>query len=156
MATNDFHAEPVSASKADEDIPATHAVTFPNDDEQHEEKIESSRPKGVEMDRTMTQEHRDLAAAGYEHLEEKKDKKDKSEFENVDIYEHALSFDELSKLHRTNFDAKDPAQSVGLTDTEANARSARDGKNILTPHKKKSALRKVCLVAIHGSLLLTG
>ena len=184
MATNvpdsDLISQAPAAASTTPDLPAPRAVAFPDDDEQHDEKkIETSRPKGVTlgrtvtqedravafgdddeekkaghsrpkgvaMNRTMTQEDRELAAAGYEHLEEKKTKeeKDKSEFEHVDIYEHELPFDELAKLHNTNFDPKDPAQSAGLTDTEASARSARDGKNILTPPRKKSALRKVCL-----------
>ena len=194
MATNDPDSDlisqaPVTSSSPTADIPATRAVAFPDNDEQHDEMIESfrpkgvamgrtmtqedravafgdddeekrpghSRPKGVAMSRTMTQEDRDLAAAGYEHLEEKKTKaeKDKSEFEHVDIYEHALSFDELAKLHDTSFIAKDPAQSTGLTSTEAGARSARDGKNVLTPPKKKSALRKVCPFDILANFLLT-
>ena len=184
MATNvpdsDLISQAPAAASTTPDLPAPRAVAFPDDDEQHDEKkIEASRPKGVTlgrtvtqedravafgdddeekkaghsrpkgvaMNRTMTQEDRELAAAGYEHLEEKKTKeeKDKSEFEHVDIYEHELPFDELAKLHNTNFDPKDPAQSAGLTGTEASARSARDGKNILTPPRKKSALRKVCL-----------
>jgi sodium/potassium-transporting ATPase subunit alpha len=111
-------------------------VAFPAESEVHEDK--RIRPKGPEMKRELTKEERDLAAAGYEHLEEKK-----VEINNVDIQEHRLSFKGIGDAHKTSFDTKDPAQSAGLTSEDAKARLARDGQNILTPPKKKSALRKV-------------
>lgn len=99
---------------------------------------------GVEMKREMTQEDKDLAAAGYDHLNKPKPGvADTHELENVDITEHKLPFAELEAVLQTNFEWKDPAASQGLTEEEAKARLARDGKNILTPPKKKSALRKV-------------
>ena len=135
----------------DEEAQTTRAVVFPDEDgEIHEEKLHHHlRPKGVEMKREMTKEDKELAAAGYEHLDEHKHKgKDggKSDFGDVDIHEHQLGFVELGTTLETNFDAKDPAHSHGLTGSEAKARLARDGLNVLTPPKKKSALRKVqCL-----------
>ncbi|KIM87383.1 hypothetical protein PILCRDRAFT_772356 [Piloderma croceum F 1598] len=110
------------------------------------------------MKRELTQEDRKLAAAGYEHLEEQKAKKGqtKAEIDNVDIQEHHLSFEELKQAHNASFDTKDPAQSPGLTSEDAKARLARDGQNILTPPKKKSALRKYfdCLNTMFNILLI--
>lgn len=127
----------------EEETLATRAVAFPDDNDVHEDRrIGGIRPKGAEMKREMTQEDRELAAAGYEHLEEKK-AKDKSEFDDVDIQEHRLTFEGLGHAHNTVFDTKDPAQSAGLTSEDAKVRLARDGQNIITPPKKKSALRKV-------------
>ncbi|THU93643.1 hypothetical protein K435DRAFT_861340 [Dendrothele bispora CBS 962.96] len=67
------------------------------------------RVKGVEMKRTITQEDRDLTAAG------------------------------LTSELGTFFNSKDPSASTGLTAGEAKEHLAR---NVFTPHKKKSALRK--------------
>jgi hypothetical protein len=107
-----------------------------------------SRGTGVEMKREMTQEDKELAAAGYEHLDKTKTKakggKDE-DLEKVDITEHQLPFAELGTALGTNIDTKDPGASDGLTANEAKARLARDGQNVLTPPKKKSALRKVCV-----------
>lgn len=143
---------PVEAPTSnDEENLAIRAVAFPDDNEVHEDKrVGGLRPKGPEMKREMTQEDRELAAAGYEHLEENKAKKGegKAELDNVDITEHRLSFDDLRIAHNTSFDTKDPAQSPGLTVEDAKARLARDGRNVLTPPKKKSALRKVRLVTL--------
>ena len=123
------------------------AVAFPDaENEIHEEKLHHGhlRPKGVEMKREMTKEDKELAAAGYEHLEEEKIKEhEKADFDNVDIQEHRLPLPELSKSMDTQFDTKDPASSAGISEEEAKARLARDGPNVLTPPKKKSALRKV-------------
>jgi len=135
----------------DEENITTRAVAFPVDDAINEDKrIGGLRPKGPEMKRELTHEDRELAAAGYEHLEEQKAKKGqtKAEIDNVDIKEHCLSFEELRQAHNTFFDTKDPAQSPGLTSDDAKARLARDGQNILTPPKKKSALRKVSPVRL--------
>jgi sodium/potassium-transporting ATPase subunit alpha len=147
-------AQPVGPlTSPNEENVATRAVAFPDDDEIHEDKrIGALRPKGPEIKREMTQEDRDLAAAGYEHLEEKQ----QSEVDNVDIQEHRLSLKDLAKAHNTLFDTKDPAQSAGLTTEDAEARLARDGKNVLTPPKKKSALRKYfdCLNTMFNILLI--
>lgn len=124
-------------------------VAFPDydvnaNDEKH---LGVPRPRGVEMRREMTKEDKELAAAGYEHLDVDKTKgkggSKKSEFENVDIREHGLSLSGLAEELDTSFDIKNASASAGLTNEEAQARLARDGKNILTPPKKKSALRKV-------------
>ncbi|KAK7675862.1 hypothetical protein QCA50_021209, partial [Cerrena zonata] len=144
----------------DEEIQATRAVVFPDEQgEIHEEKLHHLRPKGVEMKREMTKEDKELAAAGYEHLDEEKHKGkdgDKADLENVDIYEHSLSFTELGAALETTPDTKDPAQSPGLTNDEAKARLARDGQNVLTPPKKKSALQKYmdCLMTMFNILLI--
>jgi len=127
----------------DEENPASRVVAFPDDihDEKH-----TARPKGVEMKRSITQEDRELAAAGYEHLDGKqKDQKHlpASSLENEDIHEHKLDFVGVTDAFKTSFDAKDPGRSFGLASEEAKARLAKDGPNILTPPKKKSALRKV-------------
>jgi len=123
---------------------STRVVAFPGDNQIREEKVVVLRPKGAEMKRTLTQEEKDLAAAGYEHLHPSssvnKDEKETS----VDITEHQLGFDALVDTLKTNFDVKDPGHSFGLTADEAKSRLERDGPNILTPPKKKSALRKVC------------
>lgn len=131
----------------------TRVVAFDQQHDQgdvHEEKTHHGhlRPRGVEMKREMTKEDMELAAAGYEHLQEGKvkgKKGDAPELDNVDINEHRLGFDQLIKTLDTNIDTKDPGVSFGLTAEEAKARLARDGPNILTPPKKKSALRKVRL-----------
>jgi len=121
--------------------PGPRAVVLP-EDTIREEKMAGIR--GVEMThRTMTKEDKELAAAGYDHLGTPKDQKTENETQ-VDIYEHKLPFDGLSDELKTNFDLKDPGHSFGLTSDEAKARLERDGPNLLTPPKKKSALRKVC------------
>lgn len=136
---------PPAEPAVDEDKQAVRAVAFPDDHEVHE--AERIRPRGPEMKREMTQEDRELAAAGYEHLEEKAKKgQEKPDLEDVDIQEHRLAFKDLGPALETAFDAKDPGQSLGLTAQEVATRLARDGHNILTPPKKKSALRKVCTV----------
>jgi len=115
------------------------AVVLP-EDTLREEKVTIAR--GVEMThRTMTKEDKELAAAGYDHLSTPKDQKNEKGT-NIDIHEHSLSFDGLTSELKTNFDLKDPGHSFGLTSDEAKDRLARDGPNMLTPPKKKSALRK--------------
>ncbi|KAI0692233.1 aminophospholipid-transporting P-type ATPase [Cytidiella melzeri] len=109
------------------------------------------------MKREMTKEDMELAAAGYEHLEESQAKaSDSKGLDEVDLTEHKLSFDELTKVLDTRFDTKDPGLSFGLTTEEAKARLARDGPNILTPPKKKSAWRKYwdCLRTMFNILLI--
>ncbi|TFK34868.1 aminophospholipid-transporting P-type ATPase [Crucibulum laeve] len=129
----------------DEENPTTRAVVFPDDSIVREEKhIGGLRPKGVEMKRSITQEDRDLAAAGYEHLEAQKDHKTApaAGLTDVDIHEHRLPFTSLESALKTSLDYKDAGLSYGLTSEEAKARLERDGRNVLTPPKKKSALRK--------------
>ncbi|CAA7265292.1 unnamed protein product [Cyclocybe aegerita] len=94
------------------------------------------------MRRTLTQEEKDLAAAGYEHLHPPaKDSKGQGET-HVDIFEHKLSFERLEDTLKTHFDVKDPAQSFGLTTHQAKQRLQENGPNVLTPPKKRSAFRK--------------
>jgi sodium/potassium-transporting ATPase subunit alpha len=130
----------------DEQVIPPRAVVF--GDEEHDEKPTGGlRPKGVEMKREVTQEARELAAAGYEHLEEKSKRGGQdAKLEHVDIIEHQLSFPALEKTLVTSFESKDAGSSLGLTAEEAKLRLARDGRNVLTPPKKKSALRMVYLV----------
>jgi sodium/potassium-transporting ATPase subunit alpha len=116
---------------------ANRAVAFP-DDNIREEK---TRPKGVEMKRTITQEEKELAAAGYEHLDASA-KQRKLEEANLDIQEHKLPLDAMADTFKTNFNTKDPGHSLGLTAAEAGRRLQQDGANVLTPPPKKSALRK--------------
>ena len=69
---------PLSPAFSEEEaLAATRMVAF--DPQDHvdiaEEKIHGHlRPRGVEMKREMTKEDKELAAAGYEHLEEHKAK----------------------------------------------------------------------------------
>ena len=102
--------------------------------------------RGVEIRRELTMEERELAQAGYDHLEEQKEAAVKSaedEIDKVDITEHRLKFDDLENALATSMITKDPSESRGLDPREAAERLARDGKNILTPPKKKGAFRKV-------------
>ena len=130
---------------------ATRAVAFGADAEETPQ-LKAARPKGVEMKRELTKEDKELANAGYEHLAHDAKGKSKSkgkgdgadgELDSVDIVEHALAFKDLQGALDTAFDPKEPAVSPGLSAEEAKARLARDGQNVLTPPKKKSALRKV-------------
>ncbi|KAF9484958.1 aminophospholipid-transporting P-type ATPase [Pholiota conissans] len=93
------------------------------------------------MKRTLTQEEKDLAAAGYDHLKHKDEGADKEGL-SADITEHSFNFESLADELKTHFDTKEPDHSHGLTSDEAKQRLQRDGANVLTPPKKKSALRK--------------
>ncbi|KAI0628777.1 aminophospholipid-transporting P-type ATPase [Trametes polyzona] len=111
------------------------------------------------MKREMTKEEKELAEAGYQDLAEEKahaHKEGDAQVDDVDIHEHKLAFDALEAELDTAFDPKDPAQSPGLSAEEAKARLARDGPNVLTPPKKKSALRKYwdCLMTMFNILLI--
>ncbi|TFY58665.1 hypothetical protein EVJ58_g6280 [Rhodofomes roseus] len=142
----------------DEEVPGTRAVVFPDDHgDIREEKLQHHRPRGVEMKREMTKEDMELAAAGYEHLDEHKGKGKKTdELDKVDISEHHLPYDQLGAALDTSIDTKDPSASFGLTTDEVKARLARDGRNVLTPPKKKSALQKYfdCLLTMFNILLI--
>jgi sodium/potassium-transporting ATPase subunit alpha len=130
-----------------EEVTSPRAVAFPDEHgDVHDERLTGGmRPKGIEMKRELTKEDRELAAAGYEHLEEGKTKKgaQKEALTHMDIQDHRLPFAELRTTLQTSFDTKDAAKSRGLTSQEAAARLARDGQNVLTPPKKRSALLKV-------------
>jgi len=117
------------------------------------------KPRGVEMRREITKEDKELAAAGYDHLQSEKNKPKasaKGELEKVDIVEHKIPLSEFNNKLNTQIDTKDPGQSRGLTQVEAEIRLARDGRNVLTPPKKKSALRKYfdCLRNLFNLLLI--
>ena len=132
---------PPNPVQHDEAHSAPRAVILP-EDTIREEKVTVVR--GVEMThRTMTKEDKELAAAGYDHLSTSGDPKAEKET-NIDIHEHNLPFDGLTSELKTSFDVKDPGHSFGLTSDEAKDRLAHDGPNMLTPPRKKSALRKVC------------
>ncbi|KAJ7443357.1 E1-E2 ATPase-domain-containing protein [Mycena galericulata] len=100
--------------------------------------FDRSRPKGVELKHTLTQDDKELAAAGYGHLEEKKAVTEA----NVDIIEHRVPLSNLADTMATSIDVKDPGSSYVLTAAEAADRLKRDGPNILTPPKKCSPLRQ--------------
>lgn len=122
------------------DLPAAaRVVAFPDSSEKPEHHI---RPKGtgIEISRQLTQEDRELAAAGYEHLDAAK--APGTATSDVDITEHRLPLDVIPKTFFTDFSTKDPTRSAGLSKAEAEARLKRDGKNVLTPPKKRSALMK--------------
>ncbi|PPQ63350.1 hypothetical protein CVT24_006723 [Panaeolus cyanescens] len=134
---------PDRAPQEDAQGPLNRAVILPPQEGNHarEDRIAgASRPKGVEMKRTITQEDKDLAAAGYEHLEANRPPAE--ETRQVDIHEHTLSFENLLSELKTDFNTKDPAHSFGLSTAEAKIRLATNGPNVLTPPKKKSAIRK--------------
>ena len=125
-------------------VEGTRVVAFPKDNQIREEKVAVGlRPRGVEMKRTLTQEEKALAAAGYEHLHPSSNV-NKLKETSIDITEHQLDFDSLVDVFKTNFNMKDPGHSFGLTANEAKIRVQRDGPNILTPPKKKSLFKKVC------------
>ncbi|KAF8579449.1 aminophospholipid-transporting P-type ATPase [Ramaria rubella] len=110
------------------------------------------------MRRELTKEERELAQAGYDHLEEQKTetvKKGDDGMDKVDIEEHKLKFNDLEDALETNMVTKDPAESRGLDPEEAAARLSRDGRNVLTPPKKKSMFRKYldCLLTMFNILL---
>ncbi|KAI0713643.1 aminophospholipid-transporting P-type ATPase [Earliella scabrosa] len=138
----------------------TRAVAFNrHGGDAHDKALHPVRPKGVEMKREMTKEDKELADAGYEHLNQQKtiaQKTGNAKLDTADIHEHQLSFNELQTQLNTRFDAKDPNVSSGLSSDEAKARLVRDGQNILTPPKKKSALRKYydCLSSMFNILLI--
>ncbi|EAU81965.2 Na+/K+ ATPase alpha subunit isoform 3 [Coprinopsis cinerea okayama7 len=104
----------------------------------------ATRPQqGVEMKQSLTQEEQDLAAAGYDHIEQQKlHRIEEERVKDSELHEHKLPLARLATALNTSFDSKDPARSSGLTDEDAQVRLQRDGANVLTPPKKRSALRK--------------
>jgi len=119
-------------------------VAFPSTDV--DAKLQG-RPRGVGLQREPTKVDRELAAAGYNHLEAAKDTH--STQTHVDITEYKLAFDALSATLGTSIDTKNPSMSEGLTSFEAQTRLEKDGKNILTPPMKKTAFRKACFWLCH-------
>ncbi|KZP01143.1 aminophospholipid-transporting P-type ATPase [Calocera viscosa TUFC12733] len=107
------------------------------------------------MRREMTQEQKELSAAGYAHLEEQQKGKGKGK---KNIEEEEKQVDIILEEFHTNISLP-PASagtSHGLTEAEAEARLKRDGPNVLTPPKKKSALRRFfdCLSSLFNILLI--
>ncbi|KAJ6620357.1 aminophospholipid-transporting P-type ATPase [Mycena sp. CBHHK59/15] len=152
----DSKPEAASTTMADalpheEDNVPTRAVAF-----HHEHEIEEkARPKGklnpLELKHTLTQDDKELAAAGYGHLQEQK--KADIDHAHVDIQEHRLPLSSLGDSLGTSIDTKDPGSSHGLTAAEAASRLQRDGPNILTPPKKKSPLRQFNILLIFAGIL---
>lgn len=127
---------------------APRGLTFPDTAKDAEKPTRPLKgPGGPELKRELTQEDKGLAAAGYEELKKHDDKKEK--LESADVVEHKLNFKDLADELKTSFDTKEPASSLGLTEAEVKIRLARDGRNELTPPKKKSALRVVCPLYPH-------
>ena len=131
---------PSTANSPDLSTLPVRTVNFP--DQGHEHEHDDKQPRGVELRQHMTQEEIQLAAAGYEHLEQEKKGKDDADDSNVDIKEHQLSLVDLAETLKTSFEPKNPSASYGLTADDAATRLKTDGPNMLTPPKKKSALRK--------------
>ncbi|KAJ7042076.1 aminophospholipid-transporting P-type ATPase [Mycena alexandri] len=125
------------AQPNEEENVAARAVAF----HQEHEIEEKPRPKGkrVELKHTLTQDDKELAAAGYGHLGAKKAPGEET---HVDIQEHRLPLSSLGETMITSINTKDPGASQGLTVAEAAARLQRDGPNVLTPPKKRSPLRQ--------------
>ncbi|KDQ10530.1 hypothetical protein BOTBODRAFT_58067 [Botryobasidium botryosum FD-172 SS1] len=124
-------------------------VAFPHNASKHQH--------GVELRREITKEDKELAQAGYDHLDtSKKAAKERSALDNVEITEHQLTVFELESQLRTSLNAKDPASSRGLAPDEVEARLKTDGPNVLTPPKKKSAFEKFfdCLKSLFNILLI--
>lgn len=136
--------EPIAslASPPDEDAAHGRTIAFPGGVHDAEKQYIHLHPKGIEMKRSITQEERELAAAGYDHLQRPKGSKEADDGER-DILEHRLPIETLLVELQTSFDIKDPGRSTGLKADEAHTRIQRDGPNVLTPPKKKSGLRKV-------------
>ncbi|KAL0070553.1 hypothetical protein AAF712_002392 [Marasmius tenuissimus] len=99
----------------------TRAVAFPDAPQPDTHDVSEKRRGGgggVEMKRTMTQEDMELAAAGYEHLEEGfagRDAKGESKDDDkqVDITEHAIPIDMLGTQLNTDMDPKEPGRLSG-------------------------------------------
>lgn len=143
------HAGAAPAHHDDETI-AGRTVAFPENvhveekhHHYHHHGITTAKHGGIEMKRTLTQEERELANAGYEHLQQTKAQKAEEENVHKEIHEHKLSVELLRQELGVSFDVKDPARSQGLGQEEAQTRLRTDGPNVLTPPKKKSGLRKV-------------
>lgn len=159
MEPSPVSTDPEKATEFDEPVSPHHdltnrAVAFgPEiddtiDTEHRDRDRKDGRPRGVELGpRVMTQEDKELAAAGYGHLDHAKKEggkeADDGKLGNVDITEHGLPIAEVAEVLGTSFEVKDPAASVGLTVVEAGERLKRDGPNALTPPKKKTVLQKV-------------
>jgi sodium/potassium-transporting ATPase subunit alpha len=110
----------------------------------------------VEMRRELTKHEEHLTQALYHHISEEPAGGKKKEEKQVDIDEHRLTLDGLAQKFNTTFDSAKPGASKGLTAKDAEERLARDGRNVLTPPKRKSAFRKFldCLSSLFNILLI--
>lgn len=121
MDSEKVDLEQAKLHEDEEIIAATRAVVFHDGNDIHEVKPTGAmRPKGVEMKRTITMEDKELAAAGYDHLDQHaKHGPQRAEAAQVDIHEHGLALDALGDAFDTSFDTKDASHSLGLTSDEA-------------------------------------
>lgn len=107
----------------------------------------------------LTQEERELSAAGYDHLVDEIRAETISTDQNArkdnGITEHTLPLSRLADVLATKFNPTNPEMSTGLDEDEVNERLERDGKNVLSKGKKKSAWRKVRVDDIFLSAALT-
>lgn len=117
--------------------------------------------KNLEIRRELTQEDKELSRANYDHLEKERSHTDDEKGDHdgttanqTDIREHRYTAERLEEALETKFDLKTPASSFGLSSTEAAARLARNGPNVLTPPKKKSALQKVSRASLRSGYLI--
>ncbi|THH04981.1 hypothetical protein EW145_g5131 [Phellinidium pouzarii] len=146
-----------------EEVTQSRSVAFP---ESQSEKNDYHL-RGAEMRRELTLEDKELSQAIYEHLDGSREKGKSSakdcgkepkadELDKVDIHEHTLPFGPLAAELNTSIDTKDAGKSKGLTEAEAKVRLERDGHNVLTPPKKKSAFRKYldCFLTMFNILLI--
>ncbi|SCV71466.1 BQ2448_3054 [Microbotryum intermedium] len=134
-------------------------VTFPDTPLKRIQTIPRTNTLGVRreltLNRELTQEVKDRAAAGYQHANEKTKESAlqfieivSSEFLPHDIddltpqVDHHLTFAEVATKFETSFDVENPANSKGLTSAVAAERLGRNGPNALTPPARKSGLRK--------------
>lgn len=154
MSEHDLEAGFDAEKVPGDEVPSHHrtGVAF----EEHETGKIRHAPTGIEMRREITKEERDLAAAGYDELEaSKKAKVDREGLDKVDISEHRLPSAKLAEALDSDIDFKNPASSNGLSESEAKIRLDRDGKNVLTPPKKKSALERVKTFPMAAVTILT-
>ncbi|EJD00189.1 aminophospholipid-transporting P-type ATPase [Fomitiporia mediterranea MF3/22] len=174
MAGGDIEKQSGSVDDSGTQIPAPEveeptnlrSVAFPDaqgdaiaDGQEH-----GHRTRGVDLRRELTIEEKQLAQAGYDEYDTKsktkgptkKSKAKGADVERVDIHEHKLTVSALAAELQTSLDAREPGKSAGLTEAEARARLERDGKNELSPPKKKSALRMYidCLLTMFNILLI--
>ncbi|SCZ89305.1 BZ3500_MvSof-1268-A1-R1_Chr1-1g01094 [Microbotryum saponariae] len=121
----------------------TTGVTFPDTPLKRIPTLPRTNTLGIRreltLNRELTQEVKDRAAAGYQDANEKT-KESASQF--IEIVDHHLTVAEVAKKFDTTFDVKNPANSKGLTSAVAAERLQTNGPNALTPPARKSGLRK--------------
>ncbi|KDE09552.1 hypothetical protein MVLG_00448 [Microbotryum lychnidis-dioicae p1A1 Lamole] len=121
----------------------TTGVTFPDTPLKRIQTLPRTNTLGIRreltLNRELTQEVKDRAAAGYQDANEKT-KESASQF--IEIVDHHLTVAEVAKKFDTSFDVENPANSKGLTSAVAAERLRTNGPNALTPPVRKSGLRK--------------